>query len=226
MLTQPSAWTKLYDPSEFSYLASSNVKFIEQSGARVLPVRYNLGETALLRLFSTLNGLLIPGGGADLFKASNSKDPNSEYAVYSRTCKLLISQALKTNEDGEYFPVLGISLGYETMLATIANDYSVLSPFESTNHSQNIKFLKASYMSRIYSRMPERTRSNLSHEKSMYFNHKYSIDYKKFMESDFLKEFFEVLSLSQDREGKEFVSSVEAKEYPFYGMQFHPEKNS
>ena len=81
-------------------------------------------------------------------------------------------------------------------------------------------------MSRIYSRMPERTRNNLSHDKSMYFNHKYSIDYKKFMESDFLKEFFEVLSLSQDREGKEFVSSVEAKEYPFYGMQFHPEKNS
>ena len=51
-------------------------------------------------------------------------------------------------------------------------------------------------MSRIYSRMPERTRNNLSHDKSMYFNHKYSIDYKKFMENDFLKEFFEVLSLS------------------------------
>jgi hypothetical protein len=30
----------------------------------------------------------------------------------------------------------------------------------------------------------------------MYFNHKYGIENKKFMENDYLKEFFEVLSLS------------------------------
>lgn len=58
----------MYDASEFSYISSSNVKFLERSGSRVLPIRYNLPETALLKLFSVINGLVIPGGGADLLK--------------------------------------------------------------------------------------------------------------------------------------------------------------
>jgi len=36
-------------------------------------------------------------------------------------------------------------------------------------------------MSRIYSRMPDRVRNILSHDKSMYFNHKYALEYKKYM---------------------------------------------
>ncbi len=47
-----------------------------------------------------------------------------------------------------------------------------------------------------------------------------------FQENEYLREFFEVLSLSTDHNNKEFVSSVEAKDYPLYGIQFHPEKNS
>jgi len=49
---------------------------------------------------------------------------------------------LKINEEGEYFPILGISLGSELMLATIANDFQILNEFNSTNHSTNLKFLK------------------------------------------------------------------------------------
>jgi len=83
---------------------------------------------------------------------------------------------LKINEDGEYFPIMGLALAFETMLATIANDYSLLTPIDSLNHSQNLKFLKPSYMSRMFSRLPERLRSVLQHDKSMYFNHHYGMD--------------------------------------------------
>lgn len=37
---------------------------------------------------------------------------------------------------------------------------------------------------------------------------------------------WDVLSVNLDREGKEFVSSMEAKRYPFYATQFHPERNA
>lgn len=36
---------------------------------------------------------------------------------------------------------------------------------------------------------------------------------------------FHVLSLNRDKEGLEFISTLEHKRYPFYGVQFHPEKN-
>lgn len=34
------------------------------------------------------------------------------------------------------------------------------------------------------------------------------------------------MSLNNDENGLEFISSIEDKNYPFYGVQFHPEKNA
>lgn len=33
------------------------------------------------------------------------------------------------------------------------------------------------------------------------------------------------MSLNRDREGITFISTLEHTTYPFYGVQFHPEKN-
>lgn len=37
---------------------------------------------------------------------------------------------------------------------------------------------------------------------------------------------FRIISLNKDWNGFEFVSTFEHVDYPFYGLQFHPEKNS
>lgn len=36
---------------------------------------------------------------------------------------------------------------------------------------------------------------------------------------------FHVLSLNHDKKGLEFISTLEHKQFPFYGLQYHPEKN-
>lgn len=36
---------------------------------------------------------------------------------------------------------------------------------------------------------------------------------------------FRILSLNHDLNNAEFISSLEHITYPFYGLQFHPEKN-
>ncbi|KAL5499772.1 hypothetical protein EMCRGX_G011232 [Ephydatia muelleri] len=41
-----------------------------------------------------------------------------------------------------------------------------------------------------------------------------------------LKKFYDVLSTNYDRKKTEFVSTIEAFDYPFYGVQWHPEKNN
>ena len=38
--------------------------------------------------------------------------------------------------------------------------------------------------------------------------------------------FWDILSVNKDVNGLEFVSTMEAKNYPIFGTQFHPEKNA
>ena len=40
-----------------------------------------------------------------------------------------------------------------------------------------------------------------------------------------LDSFWTALSINYDHHNLEYISSIEAKKYPFVGVQFHPEKN-
>lgn len=44
-------------------------------------------------------------------------------------------------------------------------------------------------------------------------------------EKNKLGEFFNVVTTSLDDNGKVVISSMEAKDYPIYGVQYHPEKS-
>ena len=62
-------YTQTSPYSEFgtaSYIAASYVKFIEMSGAQVIPI-YAFSETSeILDTLSKINGVLFPGGGMEL----------------------------------------------------------------------------------------------------------------------------------------------------------------
>ena len=140
VLTQPSAWPKFFDTEDFSYIAASYVKFLEAAGARILPIKYNLNKTELSKIFQNINGLLLPGGGTDLFKLKDEKFEN--YTDYFEAGSFLLNLSKKTNENGEYFPVWGTCLGFEMMILSISGSPKTLSLFNSTNHSMKLKFLK------------------------------------------------------------------------------------
>merc|ERR1711871_1002488 len=57
-------------------------------------------------------------------------------------------------------------------------------------------------------------------------NHHYGIWTEHFKSTPSLSEFYTVLSNNKDRNGDEFVSTIEAKNYPIFGTQWHPEKNN
>jgi gamma-glutamyl hydrolase len=52
----------------------------------------------------------------------------------------------------------------------------------------------------------------------------YSITFQELIASDIADE-WHILSVNSYK-GSEFISSVEHRKYPFYGVQFHPEKNA
>ena len=56
----------LYNDTSKSYIAMQYVQFLEFSGAQVVPIMYDSDETTLRQMFAKINGLFLPGGGADL----------------------------------------------------------------------------------------------------------------------------------------------------------------
>lgn len=48
------------------YIAASYVKWIELAGGRVVPIPYNGTTDEMDTIFSRINGLLLPGGGAEV----------------------------------------------------------------------------------------------------------------------------------------------------------------
>lgn len=63
-------------------------------------------------LLSRLNGFLIPGGAANLRPGHDFFD----------TAKRVLDFAIKSNDEGDYFPVLGICLGFETLMVATAGE--------------------------------------------------------------------------------------------------------
>ena len=71
MLTQP--YTDVEESADSfstkmsnSYIPSAHVKFLEASGARVVPVNYRLRTPLLNKLLGQLNGVYIPGDNIDI----------------------------------------------------------------------------------------------------------------------------------------------------------------
>ena len=55
-----------YGDNYTSYIGAAYVKWIEQAGARVVPVLINQDEDYYEKIFSSTNGLVIPGGAVSL----------------------------------------------------------------------------------------------------------------------------------------------------------------
>eukprot|EP00808_Paulinella_micropora_P016399 g17095.t1 len=188
-------------------LAASYVKWIEAAGGRVVPIPYHISQEHAKGNLSVLNGLLFPGGDAEL--------PDNARAMFD--------YALQLNDQGHYFPVWGTCLGFEWLLkmqgGVLDDDY------DAHNISLPLHFTPEAAKSRLFARAPDSLLKIYAGQNVSMNNHAQGITPAKFQSNRALADFFKVLSYNQDRKHKLFVSTIEARKYPIYGTQWHPEKN-
>lgn len=92
----------MYPGTSYEYIPGSYIKYLEMSGARVIPIFYDSNQTFLDQQFSQINGLLFPGGDVDIEKGTLFGD-NAAYLFY---------KALLANQQGDYFPIWGTCQGF------------------------------------------------------------------------------------------------------------------
>eukprot|EP00112_Aurelia_sp_Birch-Aquarium-sp1_P013130 Seg2778.1 transcript_id=Seg2778.1/GoldUCD/mRNA.D3Y31 product="Gamma-glutamyl hydrolase" protein_id=Seg2778.1/GoldUCD/D3Y31 len=196
-----------------SFIPASYVKWIEASGARVLPIKENLTPTKLTELLDSINGVVFPGGISSL---SSSK--------YARNGRIVFDYAIQANKSGKVFPVFGICLGFQ-LLTTLVTGRNLLRRTYSSRVSLKVDFTNAVDSSAMFADLSRKLKMLATKRPLAFNNHRWGI-YKGTFKKGLLKKFYKLLATSKDKKGVEFVAAIEAKDYPIYGLQWHPEKPS
>ena len=200
-----------------SYIASSHETWLRRQGLDVLIIPYNTKK--LKEYFSKIHALYLPSGGA--FAGTQM--------TYYNCCKKLLTMAMKENDRGNHFPVWGCCMGFQQMLILSDGNDDVdhfLQKFDSYNNLLlPIKFSEEGKHSRFVRGIDNNTYKKLRSKKCTMNNHKLGITPSKMKKNKRVHAFYKNVGTSKDRKGREFVAIIEARHYPFWGVQWHPERD-
>eukprot|EP00587_Corethron_hystrix_P009141 CAMPEP_0113330232 /NCGR_PEP_ID=MMETSP0010_2-20120614/21470_1 /TAXON_ID=216773 ORGANISM="Corethron hystrix, Strain 308" /NCGR_SAMPLE_ID=MMETSP0010_2 /ASSEMBLY_ACC=CAM_ASM_000155 /LENGTH=369 /DNA_ID=CAMNT_0000192667 /DNA_START=269 /DNA_END=1375 /DNA_ORIENTATION=+ /assembly_acc=CAM_ASM_000155 len=220
------------------FVAASYVKWLESAGARPIPLHHNAPDSYTDKIFRNVNGVLFTGGVhippaksarriyALAEEANNKFDVSRDKVVPRRTLRVNYIDKEVENVEPDYFPIWGTCLGYEWLLQMGAGKDSILdSDFDSWNMTLPLLFTNEGLENtQIFS--DDKLLSMASTLPITMNNHKFGIEPEHFYADASLREMYTVSSINYDRTGRPFVSTVEGVSVPFYGVQWHPEKNN
>jgi len=212
VFSQPTSGT--LKPHGTSYIAASYVKFLESAGARVVPIHYDSTQAQLKQLFQSINGILFPGGATDL-------DPSTQFY---RSAFFLYQLAIDANDKGDYFPIEGHCLGFELLHLMTSRNASLLGWVDAEDIALQLDFTPKLVKSRIFADAPTDVLNILKTERVTMNNHMRAVFPRDYTLNPLLDQFYDILSTNVDRDNVTFISTVEAKDYPIYAYQWHPEK--
>lgn len=224
-----------------TYIAASYVKWLEDGGARSIPIPFDASPSLVEDILGQIDGVLFPGGASPL--------PSSAITIWEQLHSEKYYYPVEDNELGDRIPLWGTCLGMEFIVQLSAD--STENSFES-RYNRNI--LEKGYDSTNVS-LPlfDVDRAGLYRPDYVYSivtgynvtmnNHHYGISPQRFRNNSELSRRFDITSTNYDRNGKAFVSTIEPSKRtttqlssssssstrrapPVYGVQYHPEKNT
>eukprot|EP00299_Pterocystis_sp_00344_P010790 c4914_g1_i1.p1 GENE.c4914_g1_i1~~c4914_g1_i1.p1 ORF type:complete len:338 (+),score=79.95 c4914_g1_i1:26-1015(+) len=203
--------------SPTSCFHSVYVKWLESSGARVVPIRYDSSQKQLDDIFDSVNGVLFTGGETVITNLGSQ---------YMQTAGYLLNKTVEANVRGDYVPLWGTCMGLQTLSILAAQNASVLttSAFDSEDIMLPLNFTADAPQSRMFGGLPFTEYQWLEVESLTTNMHHDGVQPSVFHANAQLDGFFSILATNMDRKGLEFVSAMEGKKFPVYAVQFHPER--
>lgn len=193
--------------------------FMRAGGLTPVYIPYNISDPDLYDLLGQINGVYFTGGDLDL------SDPTTgELHPYTITSLKIYRYALNATDNGDYFPLLGICQGLELLHILVANNTNALgwSLLENAHVSTSFTVADPAKESRLFSGFaPSLIHAMETRDLLWHFHHR-SIPVFYYLKYPKLQEFFRILSVNEIN-GVYIATSVEAKKYPIYLTQYHPE---
>jgi len=204
----------LDDKNYTSYIAASYVKYLESAGARVVPILTYQDDDYYTRIADSVNGVLLPGGGVSITNTSG----------YGYAADFLYEKVISKWSSDITLPLWGTCLGFETLTYLLAGRKRWLSLCSAQNKADPLLLEERFEESYLFEDIPNDVLESLQFENTTVNFHRWCLTRENFTTSG-LNENVKLLSTNVDYDGIEFVSTMEHKELPIYGTQWHPEKN-
>lgn len=205
-------------------IATSNARWVQAGGARVVPIFYDSSPEELDYILSRVNGVFWTGGNVDF----NPHTGSTNGSRYLKTTEYILKYVLRENRQRNYYPLWGTCLGFERLLQLIARDEKsvIVEKFDAENYAINLGFTDPAWGSRLFRSMSDELFTEVASPlgRLAFNNHELGIHPDAFVNNTELSKHMKVLSVDLDRNGKPFVSTVEGKDLPLYATQWHPEK--
>lgn len=185
-----------------SIINEINVRWFEELGVDVIPV--NFVDCDVEAVMKECSGLYLQGG------------PNHD-ARYVALVHRFMEEAMRVN-----WPIWGTCHGFQCMIRVL---FGHLSKFNCLRYRTRLEPVPEWKRSRMLAKADNFAIEDLESADGVVFNNQYGLAVEDFYDpiAD-VKDIFCLVATAKDRDGKELVAAVEGKRYPFYGVQFHPEK--
>jgi len=198
----------------YSYIRTSILRWLAIPDIEVVIIPATVTGSEIAAYFEHIHGLFLHPDWA-------------EHPTYAATVRTFLTMATLANRAGDYFPVWGTCLGYESMM-DFFGDLQPLERFDARRLEKalsrmNLREDAVAQQSRLLSFATQEQRAHLRHLYQPYFDHEYGVSVTRFNKNAALRSTFRILSTCHDRAGKEYISMVEGRTLPFYGTQFHPD---
>nr|GLL22735.1 gamma-glutamyl hydrolase 2-like isoform X1 [Ipomoea trifida] len=147
-----------------SYIAASNVKFVESAGARVIPLIYNEPKETLLEKLELVNGIVFPGG-------------SFEKGEYLERLDEILGIVLENNDAGDNFPLLAINLGFQLLTIIVSQDKVNIEKFSASNQASTLQLVEGlNVEGTLFQKFPHELLEKLGEDCLVMQNHKLSAD--------------------------------------------------
>lgn len=210
--------------NNWSQVVGSYVDWVQQTGAEVALIPYDMPWHILTQVLSQTQGMLLPGGAAELV---DEKKGNA-VTNYQQRIHEIMKWVEKQNNNGTFYPVWGTCLGMEELMIHHGNNNGKVlqSGFNDNGKYHPVKLNKSFWKSKFFGHLniSNADLKGVFNDPIAYYYHSEGVDtahFKKMAGMDKVR----LLGTSKNDAGREFTAILESKKYPMFFTQFHPEKH-
>lgn len=186
-----------------TWIMSAYVRWLEQYGARSIPILCDEDINVTYEKMKYINGILFPGGAGD----------------YVENGKLILKKVMEINDSGRFFPMWGTCLGIETFAEWTATvEKKVLEEISVQQRCIPISLTPDADKSKMFSFFGSEVTLLLQTGNHTYNWHTYGIRPSTFQNDPKLRDFWLVTSTSVSDADETFVATVEARNYPIMAI--------